>query len=69
MSERGNPGVAGRSFKQFATLPSIDGFDVICADTGRPVDHRDTLKEATGVAYYLNQVAAEGNIATVLGRR
>lgn len=48
------------SARSFTTLPTIDGFDVIDAATGHPVDHRDTLKSATGRAYSLNGAAMNG---------
>jgi hypothetical protein len=45
----------------FAYAPTIDGFEVIDARTGRPVDHvYETPREANGRAQYLNQVAANG---------
>lgn len=41
----------------FSTLPCIDGYDVIDTATGRPVDHRDTHRQANGVAFKLNGAA------------
>lgn len=40
--------------KRFETLPTIDGYDVICTLTGRQVDHRPTKQQANGVCYWLN---------------
>jgi hypothetical protein len=42
---------------KFTTLQTIDGYDVVDEDTGRPLDHRGTLREASGVCYYLNGLA------------
>jgi len=39
---------------RFTVLSCIDGYDVIDEATGHPVDHRDTLRSANGVAYVLN---------------
>lgn len=47
-------------FRPFTTLPTIDGYDVIDAATGRPVDHRDTRRSANGRAYTLNDAAKAG---------
>lgn len=57
------------SFKRFEVLPCIDGYEVVAVDTGRPVDHRDTRKEASGVAYNLNCAASAGPraLASALG--
>lgn len=46
--------------KVFTTLPTIEGFEVIAIDTGRPVAHRETLKSATGTAYRYNLAANQG---------
>lgn len=53
--------------RPFSTLPCIDGYDVIATDTGRPVDHRATLREANGVAYRLNNIAQESGEARAFG--
>ena len=53
--------------RPFTTLPTIDGYDVIASDTGRPVDHRDTLREANGVAYRLNNIVQEASEARAFG--
>jgi hypothetical protein len=50
----------GRAIRPFGTLPTIDGYDVIALDTGRPLDHRETLQEANGVAFHLNEAAKNG---------
>lgn len=57
------------TFKQFETLPTIDGFDIIDVQTGHAVDHRETAREAAGAAFRLNQVARDGNIQRALTRR
>ncbi len=57
------------SFKRFDTLPTIDGYEVVAADTGRPVAVRPSHASANGVAFRLNQVAATGcprSLATAL---
>lgn len=45
------------SVRPFATLPTIDGYEVIATDTGHPVAHRETLHSANGVAFMLNNAA------------
>lgn len=47
-----------RPFKQFGVVSSLDGFEVICETSGRPVAVRDNRRAATGFAYKLNQAAA-----------
>jgi hypothetical protein len=56
-------------FKRFETHPTICGFEVIELSTGRPVDHRDTLRQANGVAYRLNTLAqtSENAVNVALG--
>lgn len=49
---------------RFTTLATIDGYDVIDGN-GRPVDHRDSLASANGVAYKLNQAAMAGPDALI----
>lgn len=49
-----------QDFRQFAVLPTIDGFDVIDNVTGHAVDHRDGIMQAVGVAFKLNHAAAAG---------
>lgn len=51
--------------RPFGVLPTIDGFDVIALDSGRPVDHRDTRQSANGVAYKLNNAAQNGPRALI----
>lgn len=48
-------------FKRFDTLPTIDGYEVVAVDTGRPVAVRGSHASANGVAFRLNQVAATGD--------
>jgi hypothetical protein len=56
-------------FKRFEPLATIDGYDVIDSTSGRPVDHRPTLRAANGVAFKLNNAAAHSPRAllTALG--
>lgn len=54
----------GRQPPQFSTLPTIDGFDVI-DDRGRPIDRRETLASANGVAFLLNGAARQGAKALI----
>lgn len=49
-----------RTPQLFGTLPTIDGYDVILLDTGRPVNHRATLRSASGVASVMNRAARNG---------
>lgn len=61
-------------FVQFDVLPTIDGYEVVAVDTGRPVtEPRESRKSAVGAAYRLNLAAASGNLAGALrcsgGRR
>jgi len=44
----------------FDVQPTIDGFAVIDARTGRPLDQRETAREAWGFATVLNQAATRG---------
>jgi hypothetical protein len=45
----------------FEAEPTIEGFDVIDVQTGRPMGFpRETRREANGVAQTLNNVAASG---------
>lgn len=44
----------------FTILRTIDGWDVIDENTGRPVDHRATPQSANGVAFKLNNAMREG---------
>lgn len=46
--------------ERFITLPTIDGYDVIGENSGRPYAHRDTAQSANGVAFVLNQAAEDG---------
>lgn len=39
---------------RFSALPTMEGFDVVADDTGRPVASRGTRREANGVAQTLN---------------
>jgi hypothetical protein len=39
---------------RFSALATLDGYDVIADDTGRPVAHRSTRRSANGVAQTLN---------------
>lgn len=39
---------------RFSVLPTMDGFDVVADDTGRPVAARETRREANGMAQTLN---------------
>jgi hypothetical protein len=58
--------------RAFDTLSTCDGrHEVIDAHTGRPVGVRDTLRSANGVAFRLNQAAADGPdaLARALGCR
>lgn len=41
---------------KFSVLPTIDGYEVIADDTGRPVLSRDTRREANGAAQRLNSM-------------
>lgn len=48
----------------FGYGPTIDGFEVIALDTGRPVTESfETPQQANGHAQYLNQVARNGSKA------
>jgi hypothetical protein len=49
-----------RPGKAFEVLPTIDGFDVIDSDTGRPVAHRESRRSANGVAFRLNNAHRAG---------
>lgn len=49
-----------RKVARFGTLPTIEGYEVISEDTGRPVAHRPSLRSASGVAFVLNGAAAHG---------
>lgn len=42
---------------RFCTLPTMDGYDIISEDNGRPIASRATRREANGVAQTLNSVA------------
>lgn len=54
-----------RDFKQFGTLTTIDGFQVIDNTTGHPVVERPSRRSAAGVAHSLNMAAMEGPEALV----
>lgn len=62
---------ATRSFKQFSTLTTIDGFQVIDNATGHPVVERDSRRSAAGIAHSLNLAAADSPeaLAHALGAR
>lgn len=50
-----------RSPQPFTYGATIDGFEVVAADTGRPVfGPYETPREANGKAQYLNAVAVNG---------
>jgi hypothetical protein len=61
--------ITRNAFKRFEPLSTIDGYDVIELSTGRPIDHRDTLRQANGVAYRLNTLAqtSENAVNVALG--
>lgn len=44
----------------FSVLPTIDGYEVVADDTGRPVLLRNTQREALGAARRLNSLALQG---------
>ena len=47
--------------RPFAMAPTIDGYEVIALDTGRPVSESGlTAQQANGKAQYLNNAAANG---------
>jgi len=46
---------------RFSILPTIDGYDVIDNETGRPVDHRDNARSANGAAQHLNEALRLSN--------
>lgn len=48
----------------FDVLPTLDGWDVIAVDTGRPVDHRAEALDARARAHELN--AATGSKQTFI---
>lgn len=50
----------------FSVLPTIDGYEVIADDTGRPVLSRDTQREAQGAALRLNSMNSEGQSKALL---
>lgn len=39
---------------RFSALPTMDGYEVVADDTGRPVARRDSRRSANGVAQTLN---------------
>lgn len=49
-----------RRAPSFGILTTIDGFEVIAEDTGRPVAVRDTAMSANGTAQVLNLAARGG---------
>lgn len=49
-----------RPTKTFDTLPTIDGYQVVFSDTGRPIAARATHASANGLAFVLNQAAKDG---------
>jgi hypothetical protein len=51
---------------RFTVLPTIDGYEVIDSDTGRPVDHRDNPRSANGAAQYLNDAARQSDPRVLL---
>lgn len=42
----------------FSVIPTIDGYEVVADDTGRPVLSRDTRREANGAAQRLNRMGS-----------
>lgn len=49
--------------RMFGTNPCIDGYEVVANDTGHAVAVRASLASANGVAFNLNQAAANGQKA------
>lgn len=45
----------------FSVIPTIDGYEVVADDTGRPVLSRDTRREANGAAPRWSSIAAQGS--------
>lgn len=53
-------------FTQFAVQPHGDDYEVFDVRSGRPVDIRPSRRSANGVAYRMNQAAAEGRLISTL---
>lgn len=61
-----SPTVVGeKPAMRFSTLPTIDGYDVVCDMTGHTVAHRDSLRSANGVCQRLNQATLGGPKAII----
>lgn len=55
-------------FNRFSTLATIGGGFEVIDENGRAVAERADRASANGVAYMLNQAAADGSLAAVMGR-